>query len=107
MFVSFLYVTLKSLSLKNVFLRHPTAGCLSFTVQMMYVQNLTLKDCFHIHPLEEESFSELIENLLLRGGSMGMICDITTSLEQTSTLAQKEVEQEKHLKENIQEYIKT
>lgn len=29
---------------------------------------------------------------------MGMICDITTSLEQTSTLAQKEVEQEKHRK---------
>jgi len=48
---------------------------------MMYVQSLTLEGCFHIRLLEVESFSVLIENLILRGGPMSTICDIPTSLE--------------------------
>ena len=47
----------------------------------MYVQSLKLEGCFHIHLLKVESFSELIENLIVRGGPTGMICDITNSLE--------------------------
>ena len=48
---------------------------------MMYVQSLTLEGCFHIYLLKVESFSVLIENPILRGRPMSMICDITTSLE--------------------------
>ena len=47
--------------------------------RMMYVQSLTLEGCFHIHLLKVESFSELIENLILRGGTPKITCDITTS----------------------------
>ena len=38
-------------------------------------------DSFNIHLLKVESFSVLIENPVLRGGSMSMICDIATGLE--------------------------
>ena len=48
---------------------------------MMYVQSLTLEGCFHIHLLKMESFSVFIENPILKGGPMSMICDVTKSLE--------------------------
>jgi len=49
--------------------------------RMMYVQSFTLEGCFHIYLLKVESFSDLIENLIFRGGPTSMICDITTRLE--------------------------
>ena len=45
------------------------------------VKKKAVEGCFHIHLLKVESFSELIENLIVRGGPTGMICDITNSLE--------------------------
>ena len=44
------------------------------------MQNLTIEDCFHIHPLRGESFSVLTLYLTLRHVPMSFICDITTHL---------------------------
>lgn len=46
-----------------------------------YVHSLTTEGRFHIHLLKVESLSVLTENLILNGGPMSMICDITDSLE--------------------------
>lgn len=61
---------------KYVFLLNPTVERLSFSVQ-----NDVCAVCFHVHLLKVESFSELIENLILRGGPTSMTCETTNSLE--------------------------
>ena len=48
---------------------------------MMDVQIFTLEGCFHIHLLNVESFSALIEYHILRGGLASKIYDIATSSE--------------------------
>lgn len=44
--------------------------------------SLTLEGCcFYVHLVKVESLSALVENPILRGGAMGVICDITNSCE--------------------------
>ena len=55
----------------------PTVECLSFTVlNDVCAEFVFTFICIH--------FSVFIENQILRGGPMSMICDITTSLEANS-----------------------
>ena len=40
-----------------------------------------IEGCLHIRLLKVEGFSQLVENLISRGGPMSRICDIVSSLE--------------------------
>lgn len=48
---------------------------------MVYVQSSTQEGCFLVHLLQEEGFSLLTENLIMRGGAESRFGDITTSTE--------------------------
>lgn len=49
--------------------------------RMVYVQSSTQEGCFLVHLLQEEGFSLLTENLIMRGGAESRFGDITTSTE--------------------------
>lgn len=49
--------------------------------RMVYVQCLTQEGCFLVHLLQEDGFSLLTENLIMRGGAKSRFGDITNSLE--------------------------
>ena len=65
----------------------PAPCCIAYNINVPLHSTLHCAEwfmcrvCFHIHLLKVGTFSVLIENPILSGGPMSMICDITNYME--------------------------